>query len=50
VICSATFPILEMEVSADEFLEVGAFFALGLGGGAVGGEDLLAWGHELREG
>ena len=32
---------LKAEVGADEFLEVAALFALGLGGGAVFGEDLL---------
>ncbi len=29
------------EIGADQFLEVGALLALGLGGGAVGGEDFL---------
>jgi hypothetical protein len=38
---------LETEIGADEFLEVGAFFALGLGGGAVFGEDLLERSHGL---
>ena len=38
---------LVAEVGADEFLEVGAFFALGLGGGAVFGEDALEGSHGL---
>lgn len=40
---------LEAEVGADEFLEVAAFFALGLGGSAVFGENALEGTHELRE-
>ncbi len=37
------------EVGADEFLEVGALFALGPGGGAVFSEDALQGSHELRK-
>ncbi len=36
---------LVAEVGADEFLEVGALLLLGLGGGAVGGEDGFERGH-----
>ena len=38
------------EIGADEFLEVGSFFALGLRGGAVGGEDAGEWGHVAEAG
>jgi hypothetical protein len=41
---------LVAEIGADEFLEVGAFFALGLGGGAVGGEDALERSHVAEAG
>jgi len=38
---------LVAKVGADEFLEVAAFFALGLGGGAVLREDLLEGSYAL---
>ena len=41
---------LVAEVGADEFLEVGALFALGLGLGAVGGENLLQGTHGMPGG
>ena len=41
---------LKAEVGADEFLEVAALFALGLGGGAVFGEDLLEGEAGIRSG
>ena len=39
---------LVAEISANEFLEVGSFFALRLGGGAVGGEDALERTHGME--
>jgi hypothetical protein len=41
---------LVAEIGADELLEVGSFLALGLGGGAVGGEDALERRHEAEAG
>ena len=41
---------LVAEIGADEFLEVGALFALGLGLGAVGGENLLQGTHGIPGG
>ena len=39
---------LVVEIGADKFLEVAAFFTLCLGGGAVGGEDALEGSHVWR--
>jgi hypothetical protein len=40
---------LVAEIGADEFLEVGSFFPLSLGGGAVGGEEALERSYEKSE-